>query len=144
MKSANASASASTPQNAFSLSLPAILPNPVPGASTNTRSLTSSRLYAFSTTRYGAAGVGESSAGAGGRGLRRGVPTAAAPHRTLGPPPRAGPRPAVVEEHHRASRVGTAREVRDVRHRRRRRLHPRLLALVAHHRHGLLGLLLGV
>src|SRR3954465_11944684 len=62
MKSANASASGSTPQNAFSLSLPTILPNPVPGASTNTRSLTSSRLYALSTSRYGAAGVCESSA----------------------------------------------------------------------------------
>ena len=50
MKLAKASESSSKPQNAFSLSGPVMRPNPVPGASMNTRSDTSSRLSALSTS----------------------------------------------------------------------------------------------
>ena len=62
MNDAKACASGSTPKNAFSLSLPTMRPKPVPGASMNTRSAASSRLYALSTSLYGAAGVCVSSA----------------------------------------------------------------------------------
>ena len=62
MKSANASASGSTPKNAFSLSLPTTLPNPVPGASMNTRSLDVEQAVRVVDQRYGAAAVCESSA----------------------------------------------------------------------------------
>ena len=50
MNSAKACASASTPQNAFSLSGPAMRLKPAPGASMKTRSLTSSRLDSLFTT----------------------------------------------------------------------------------------------
>ena len=53
---ANAFASPSTPQNAFSASLPISRPNPVPGMSINTRSLTSSSELGLSTIVYGAPG----------------------------------------------------------------------------------------
>ena len=56
MNSVKAWMSWSTPKNALSLSLafPPRRPNPVPGVSINTRSLTSSRLYWLSTSGYGA------------------------------------------------------------------------------------------
>ncbi len=57
MNRANAFASSSIPQNAFSASFPFSRPNPVPGMSMNTKSLTSSSEFALSTILYGAAGM---------------------------------------------------------------------------------------